>query len=132
MYNKKPDRIIDLETICVSERWRDLVYAAEINFPEQHSFWLLFLLGYFDGKIPNEFFGQVKIYVIIYMLMLAKYNRHSDIEMYFNLVNKVYEDYNSLRTDIPNWMIKTASELSVSTEFFVEGLNEILKSTDNS
>lgn len=125
-------RIIDLETICVSELWRDLVYAAEINFPEQHKFWLLFLLGYFDGKIPNEFFLQSKIYVIIYMLMLAKYNRNGDMEMYFNLVNKVYEDYNSLRTDISDWMIKTATELSTGTEFFVEGLNDILKSTDNS
>lgn len=118
-------RIIDLETICVSDPWRDLVYATEINFPEQYKFWFLFLLEYFDGEIPNEYFVRAKLYVIIYMLMLAKYNRKGNLEMYFNLVNKVYEDYNQLNSIVPNWFAETAKELSKNSSEVKGALRDV-------
>lgn len=117
--------IIDLETICVSDPWRDLVYATEINFPEQYKFWFLFLMEYFDGVIPNEYFVRAKLYVIIYMLMLAKYNRNGNMQMYFNLVNKVYEDYNQLNSVVPNWFVETAKELSENSYEVNDALRDV-------
>lgn len=96
--------IIDLETICISDPWRDLVYAVEINFPEQQDFFRYLLLEYFDGNVPKEFFSTSKLYVIVYMLMLAKYNR-KNLRPYFLLVNKVYSDYKNLNSEIPHWLI---------------------------
>lgn len=66
--------LIDLETFRITEIWRDLIYAVCINFPRERKYWLWFLLEYFHGEIPDVFFRSMKIYVIIYMLMLAKSN----------------------------------------------------------
>lgn len=96
-------KIIDLETVCISDPWRDLVYAIEINFPEQRNFWRLLLLNYFGGTIPSEFYSVSKLYVIVYMLMIAKYNR-DNLDTYFLLVNKVYDDYDNLNAEIPKWL----------------------------
>lgn len=118
-------RVIDFETVCAADPWRDLVYAMEINFPEQHLFWFAFLLHYFDGEIPNEFFLRVKSYVIIYMLMLAKYNKDTNPKMYCNLVNKVYEDYNQLDSIVPNWFIQTAMNLCDDPDRVIEAVQGV-------
>ena len=124
-------RVVDLETICIAETWRDLAYATEIHVPEQHRFWFLFLLAYFDGGIPEEFYKTSKIYVLVYMLMLAKQNRNTGWNIYLNLVNTVYSDYNALHSNKPNWMIKTAMELYENAELSKESFRSIIESDVN-
>lgn len=118
-------KIIDLETACICDPWRDLVYALEINFPEQQRFCLLFLLEYFEGNIPDEFFYISKIYVIVYMLMLAKYNRKGGLATYFLLVEKIYNDYNGLEGDVPKWISLTAQHLVDEIDMYQNSLREL-------
>ena len=122
-------RIIDLETISITDVWRDLVYAVAINFPIERKFWLLFLLEYFEGLPPKEFFSVSKLYVIIYMLMLAKSNyKNKTTDTYFQLAEKLYNDYQGLKTEIPSWFYSTAKELVQQTDLFHDELNILANS----
>ncbi len=105
----------DLELMRWDYVWRDFVYAVCINYGDEREFWLLTLLAYFSYDIPAGFFREVKLYSILYFLMLAKSNQRNGMwSEYCQLGELLYESYDGLRADIPAHLLQTAAELGLS------------------
>jgi dTMP kinase len=62
--------LIDYENMCITDPWRDFVYAAFFHPKSEDAFWRQVLLEYFDFQIPDDFWYIIKYYSCIQFLRM--------------------------------------------------------------
>ena len=112
IYNAGEVTIIDTETFDVTHPWRDLTYALCLNYQYENTYWMSFILAYFNWNIPDEFWNYSRTYVIYHFLKLLVSNYLSDsLYEVYPLAEKIYLEYDSLNSDIPSWISDSIEKL---------------------
>ena len=105
LYNLCNVTIIDTETFDITHPWRDLTYALCLNHPYENTYWMSFILAYFDWNIPDEFWTYSRTYVIYHFLKLLVSNYLNDsLKEVYPLAEKIYFEYDGLNSNIPRWV----------------------------
>lgn len=105
VFSEEGCNLIDMETLCCGSVWRDLIYAMELNFPQERVFWKLFLEEYFHDGIPEGFWEEMLRYVLVAFLMLMKSNwNNQTMERQYNLAEKIFKDYDGFKRIVPRWL----------------------------
>lgn len=112
VYSDNAVGLIDFELVCVSDIRFDFSYALCVNHIYERRFWLCFLLSYFEGNIPENFFKSSRNFVITYVLKLLLFNhKMGTLDEYEYLLHQVYDEYDELKSNVPKWIIPCAVEV---------------------
>ncbi len=100
--------LIDYENLASSHPYRDLVYAAFFHQTAENGFWLSFLLRYFDGLPPRDFWRDARYYVYLHLLEMIiceheKGTVNSPEEIGY-LADSTVADWHFENDELPKWV----------------------------
>ncbi len=112
IYRNDSAVIIDTETFDITHPWRDFSYALCINSLCENTYWMSFILAYFDWNIPDEFWEISRNYVLYHFvkLLISNYLNHS-LESMYPLAEKIYDEYDGMKSNIPKWVESSLRKL---------------------
>ncbi len=97
-------RLVDYENLCITDPWRDFVYACFFHDREENLFWEAVINYYFNDNIPEEFWITMKYYCYLHLLrMIICEHQKGNYETIDRLVKSIWGNWNCNNCNLPKW-----------------------------
>ena len=97
--------LVDYENMCVTDPWRDFVYACFFHDKNEDDFWWTVLTQYFDSNIPDYFWVKMKFYCYLHLLrMIICEHQNMRYEKLDQIVHSIWTNWNCDHDDLPRWL----------------------------
>lgn len=99
-------RLVDYENMCITDPWRDFVYACFFHDRVEDAFWEAVIQNYFNNNIPENFWITMKYYCYLHLLrMVICEHQNGNYENIDKLVNSIWKNWNCNNGNLPKWKI---------------------------
>lgn len=101
-------RLVDYENLCITDPWRDFVYACFFHDREEDLFWEAVINNYFNNNIPEDFWITMKYYCYLHLLrMIICEHRKNNYENIDRFVKSIWKNWSlSTNETLPKWYKK--------------------------
>lgn len=97
-------RLIDYENLCVTDPWRDFVYACFFHDKREDDFWDAVLYSYFNSVIPSDFWSTMQYYCYLHLLrMIICEHRREKRKTINMLAELIWNNWNCNIDSMPVW-----------------------------
>lgn len=97
-------RLVDYENLCITDPWRDFVYACFFHDREEDLFWEAVINNYFNDDIPEDFWITMKYYCYLHLLrMIICEHQKGNYENIDRLINSIWGSWNCYYDKLPKW-----------------------------
>ncbi len=98
--------LVDYENLCITDPWRDFVYACFFHDRAEDTFWEAVIQNYFNNNIPENFWITMKYYCYLHLLrMVICEHQKGNYENIDRLVKSIWENWNYNNGNLPKWKI---------------------------
>lgn len=98
--------LVDYENVCISDPWRDLVYACFFHEKEENKFWEMVINYYFDFNVPEDFWITMKFYCYLHLLrMILCEHQNGNYKNIERLAKSIWKNWNCYNDYLPKWKI---------------------------
>lgn len=95
--------IIDYESAMLTDPWWDLCIMF-MGPPSERSFLIGMIHGYFDGRIPEEFFKITCLMTIVSLYRYAMWKMQNKGRPVIHQAEKIYKSYDGLTNPVPDFL----------------------------